>query len=237
MKRIIIVSDFDGTITDKDSLYTFVCKYAKGPWKEYEQLWLDNKIGSKECLINEFNLIPNLSENLMQDFAKHTELSKGFVEFLEYIKTLKNCDLEINKKIFECESVDFAVVSDGLDYFINSVFKSHGIKNINIISNHAEFINNKLVITFPNSSTNCEKNSGTCKCEAISQLRKVYDTVIYIGDGYSDFCVADKADLIFAKLKLLEYCNKKNIYSIEYNDFSDILSMIKPIDTCIKLQL
>ena len=70
MKNLIIVCDFDGTITKKDGLYTFIEKYAKGDWKKIEQDWADGKISSKECLIEEFKLVPELSEELIANFVK-----------------------------------------------------------------------------------------------------------------------------------------------------------------------
>ena len=62
MKDLCILSDFDGTITTCDGLYSFISVYAQEGWKQIEQDWVDGKINSKKCLIEEFKLVPNLSE-------------------------------------------------------------------------------------------------------------------------------------------------------------------------------
>ena len=53
-------------------------------------------------------------------------------------------------------------------------------------------------------------------------LKKEYDKVIYIGDGVSDFCVANKADILYAKSKLSDYCKNKGINYIPYETFKDV---------------
>ena len=59
---------------------------------------------------------------------------------------------------------------------------------------------------------------------------------IYIGDGRSDFCVAGRADLVFAKDKLADYCSDKNIPFIAFDDFADLLSRMKAVIPSIPRQ-
>lgn len=207
MKNLIIVCDFDGTITKKDGLYTFIEKYAKGDWKKIEQDWADGKISSKECLIEEFKLVPELSEELIANFVKTIEIDEYFKNFYEM--TLQ-------------KGIDLCIVSDGIDYFINKILKQHGLNNIKIISNHGEFRGEFFELKFPNDFSGCKNNAGTCKCKVLSDLKKEYNKIIYIGDGVSDYCVADKADILYAKSRLLNYCRENNIPYISYNSFDDI---------------
>lgn len=207
MKDFCILSDFDGTISKKDGLYTFISLYAKGDWEKIEQDWVDGKIDSKECLIEEFKLIPNLSEELIANFIQSLDIDENFAEFYQY--TNEN-------------NIDFYVVSDGIDYFIERILNKYGLSNINIISNHAEFINENFKITFPNDNPKCINNAGTCKCAILNKLRENYKTIYYIGDGVSDYCVSDKADILFAKSRLANYCKERNIKCKEYESFKDI---------------
>lgn len=212
MKNFCIISDFDGTITDRDGLYSFIQTYAKGDWEKIEQDWSEGKISSKECLIEEFKLVPNISKNLISQFIETINIDKHFKEFYDDI-----CS----------QGIDFYVVSDGVDYFIEKILEKHNMNNLNIISNHGEFKDKVFEWSFPNDSTNCINNAGTCKCEVLKQLRKEYEKIWYIGDGVSDFCVADKADILFAKSRLLKYCKRNNIEYIEYSDFNDIKKFTK----------
>ena len=212
MNKKCILSDFDGTITKKDGLYSFIETYAKGNWQDIEQSWAKGKIDSKTCLIEEFKLIPNLSEKLIVDFIDyHIDIDENFCDFIKKIRD---------------ENIDFFIVSDGLDFFIEKILKKYEINNLKIFSNHAEFVNGQFKITFPNDYSCCENNSGTCKCKILSDLRSEYDKIIYIGDGVSDYCVAPKADILFAKSKLENYCKTNSISYNFYDNFSDIFYKI-----------
>lgn len=212
MEKIIIASDFDGTITVKDSLFDFFENYANSKWKDIEQLWEEKKINSKECLEKEFELVPSLSEELIEKYTKEIETDSYFKDFYSYIKE---------------KGMDFVVISDGVDYFIDKICKKAGISGIKIFSNHGEFIDDKFVLSYPNEYKNCIKHSGTCKCKIISNLREKYDKIYYIGDGTSDYCVADKADMVFAKPKLANYCRENDIKCIEFENFKELVSFNK----------
>jgi 2,3-diketo-5-methylthio-1-phosphopentane phosphatase len=212
MKQLCIVSDFDGTITDRDGLYSFIETYAIGDWKKIEQDWAEGKISSKECLIEEFKLVPDLSEDLVAQFIETMKIDEYFKKFYDYITR---------------QNIDFYIVSDGVDYFINKILQKYGLTDIKIISNHGEFRNGIFEWSFPNDNKHCINNAGTCKCAVLKELRKKYEKICYIGDGVSDYCAADKADLLYAKKRLLNYCKEKNIKYIEYSDFNDILKNFK----------
>ena len=207
MDRLCILSDFDGTITKKDGLYTFIETHAVSGWQTIEQDWVAGKISSKQCLTEELNMVPDISEALISEFVKNIDIDEYFSDFYNNIRQ---------------KNIDFYIVSDGIDYFINKILERYGLKNINVISNHGDFKNGKFEINFPNDYQKCKNNAGTCKCKVISDLKNKYDKIIYIGDGISDFCVADKADVLYAKKKLLKYCEEKEIKFIPYDTFKDI---------------
>ena len=110
MKDFIIISDFDGTITSKDSLYHFFKEHAKSSWLEVEKLWVDGIIDSKECLKHQFELVEDLDEKLIEEYTNKIEL-----DF--YFKELNNYRIENN--------IDFVVVSDGVDYFIKKILQKN----------------------------------------------------------------------------------------------------------------
>lgn len=205
MEDLIIVSDFDGTITSEDTLYKFFKMYAKTSWLEVEKMWSEGKIGSMECLIRQFELVEGLNKELIENYISTIELDSYFKKFIQKNK------------------YDFIIVSDGIDYFIKEILRKNNIENISIVSNHAEFIEKDFSISFPNKNPLCKNKSGTCKCSIVNNLRKKYKKIIYIGDGRSDFCVSDKADILYAKGNLLKYCKKNNINHIEFNNFKDII--------------
>ena len=143
-------------------------------------------------------------------------------------RATKLCSVRIiNYDKTEKNNIDFYIVSDGIDYFINATLKKYGLERINVISNHGEFKNGKFEITFPNNYSKCKHDAGTCKCKVLTDLKKKYNRIAYIGDGISDFCVCDKADILFAKSQLAIYCKNNNI---KYNFFETFEDIIKYFD-------
>ena len=207
MKKTCILCDFDGTIAKKDAIYNFFKTYCSDGWQEAENLWLDNKISSKECLRREFDLVPNLSQKLIDDYLETIEIDETFREFYNFCTE---------------NDIKVCIVSDGINYFIEKILENHGIKGIKVFSNHAEFVNGEYVFSYPNESPKCVNNLGTCKCEVLSNMKKFYEKVVYVGDGVSDYCVADKADTLYAKTSLIDYCEQNGINYISYNTFADI---------------
>jgi 2-hydroxy-3-keto-5-methylthiopentenyl-1-phosphate phosphatase len=50
--------------------------------------------------------------------------------------------------------------------------------------------------------------------------------VVFVGDGYSDACGADEADLVLAKKDLIRYCEDKGISYNSYRSFDDVTSLL-----------
>lgn len=214
MRERIIVSDFDGTITKTDTLAKFLEDYADPKWLDIENDWRDGKFGSQECLVRQFALVPNLTPVLIQDFLDTIEIDEGFISFCKRAKS---------------KNIPIVVLSDGLDYFINIILEKNGLNFLNVITNHAYFggkYNTDFIIEFPNDSSHCNNNAGTCKCKTVKDLKKLYKEVIYIGDGASDFCVSKEATTLFAKSGLAEYCRQNSINYTPYKTYKDIIEVV-----------
>ena len=210
---MIVVSDFDGTITKTDTLSKFLEDYAEDKWLDIENDWRDGKIGSQECLVKQFALVPNLTPKLVDEFLDTMEIDEGFFSF---VKKAKHIGLPV------------VVLSDGLDYFINKILEKNKIDFVNVITNHAYFDDRgKFIIEFPNDSRHCTNDAGTCKCKIVNSLKKMYKKVVYIGDGASDFCVSKLPDVVFAKFGLAEYCRENELEYEEYSNYHDVLKKMK----------
>ena len=102
------------------------------------------------------------------------------------------------------------------------------------------FYANKLVFSgdkktisleFPNSDSDCTK-CGTSKRNILMNNTADDEISVFIGDGFSDACVVNYADIVFAKKSLASYCWKNNITYYDYNNFSDVKNkLIKLIGT------
>ena len=202
-----IYCDFDGTITKQDSVNTFFEMYASPKWIESEQLWIEGKITSQENAIKQVGLLKNVSQKQLDDYINNIEIDDYFLEFVSFVKS-KNLKLTI--------------LSDGFDLFIEKTLERFNIKDIPFYANHLIYENNHFKIEFPYHNKKCDIGAGMCKCEKVKENK-----FIYIGDGTSDLCIAQKASILFASKNLHKFCEENLIKHSHFKSFRSIIDTLE----------
>ena len=120
MKKLIIFSDFDGTITERDVIVMIMEKFAPPEWGKIKNKILNERtITLKDGIEKLFSLIESKKKKEIVDFVKkEVRLRDGFVEFLDFC----------NKEKF-----DFNVISGGLDFFLEPILERFKDKLKNIL--------------------------------------------------------------------------------------------------------
>lgn len=54
-----------------------------------------------------------------------------------------------------------------------------------------------------------------------------HESIVYIGNGTSDCCPAQRSDIVFAKQRLAKFCEEQNIPYHHFHSFSDIRAQIE----------
>ncbi len=202
-----IYCDFDGTITKQDSVNTFFEKYASPKWLEYEKLWVEGKITSRENAIKQVALIRPMSQDVLDNFVDSIEIDDYFLEFIDYLKS---------------QNIKLTILSDGFDLFIEKTLQKYNIENVKYYANHLVYENNTFRIEFPFYNPKCDIGAGMCKCNKINE-----EKFCYIGDGTSDLCVAKKADFLFATKNLHKFCKANLIKNSHFKSFRNIIDVLK----------
>ena len=60
--------DFDGTITKKDCAEEMLIRHSKGDWRTFDDDLLADKIGIREAILKQFNLIPKFTQADLDEF-------------------------------------------------------------------------------------------------------------------------------------------------------------------------
>ena len=208
-RKIAIISDFDGTISTRDIGHHFFGTYISDEkrWLETLDRWKMGLISSKECLERELEMSQVTKEDL-DIFISNEKLDPYFKDFVDFCKRRK---------------YELVVVSDGLDYYIEWLLIQYGLGTLSFYANHLVLKDGALErIEFPYyNKLGCDL-CGNCKKYHVEELRKKGFYVIYIGNGLSDRCPCEFADLVFAKGELMEHCKREGIDFIEYRNFRDI---------------
>lgn len=213
MKPLVLV-DFDGTIVRQDATDLILERFALPQWRDVESEWVAGRIGSRECLARQIDLV-RATEEQLDGLIREIEIDPAFSAFTQV-----------------CRDLGYSVVvgSDGLDRVITKTLDRAGID--------LPFVSNRLVQTgadrwrveFPNYRGTCEVASGTCKCAIASPASAL---TVLVGDGRSDFCAAAQAKWVLAKGTLALYCRKASIPHSRIEGFADAVEVIRTLSRLI----
>lgn len=200
--------DFDGTIAPLDTTDLLLEEFADPSWMEIEEDWKAGRIGSRECLVRQIDLVRATPARL-DDYLARIDIDPGFPEFVA---------------LCHDEGYEVTVVSDGLDRAVSSILARGGI-DLPFFANHLEWLGaDRWRLTFPHSRSDCRALSGNCKCRfaeaATGSVR------IVVGDGRSDFCVAEGADLVLAKSALARHCQASGLPYFPFETFAEATGLL-----------
>jgi 2,3-diketo-5-methylthio-1-phosphopentane phosphatase len=206
-KKVAILCDFDGTVAEDDvgNLLFETFSNDGGPSKVVAQ-WERGEISSRECLEREAEMARVTKERLKQ-FITERRLDPYFKDFHDFAKK---------------RGMEVVIVSDGLDHYIDSMLMRNGLGEIDVFSNRLRIDGDKLRIEFPYYDLLSCEDCACCKTHHLYRYRENGYYIVYVGDGLSDCCPCSSADMVFAKGRLLEFCQKAGIDHIEFRNFRDV---------------
>lgn len=203
VQEFFVSVDFDGTVTDLDITDSVIKEFAVPGWEEIEVLWEDGEIGSRECLSRQMALINTPVRGLLEH-VRSMSINESFISFVDFMRS---------------SGIPFGIISDGFQIFIESLLIEAGLQGVPVYANQLIEGENGLKTFFPYTNPACP--SGMCKCRTARDLSNLLP-IIHIGDGRSDFCIADKAAYVFAKDKLAHYCVSKEIPHTAFSSFASV---------------
>ncbi|KAF5343434.1 hypothetical protein D9758_011835 [Tetrapyrgos nigripes] len=227
-KKFVVLSDWDGTITNYDSNDYMTDNLGFGREKRRElnleilsgkQTFRD---GFREMLAS---VVANghSFEECKKILRENIKLDPGFKSFYGYCKS---------------SDIPVIIVSSGMAPTIRAVLSNlvgdEAASEIDVISNDVEIKEDgKWEIKYRHPSS----GYGHDKSQAILPYRSIENPPIlfFFGDGVSDMSAAAHADVLFVKEKpygendLAAYCNNNGIKHILFEDFDGALVVVKDI--------
>jgi 2,3-diketo-5-methylthio-1-phosphopentane phosphatase len=209
---MVFIIDFDGTLSPEDTVDKLLEHHADPLWQVLESDWLGGRISALDCMREQVGLV-RADLVTLGKFFQEIKLDPHFPAFWQYVR----------------EFSELAVVSDGLDYGIKMALRAAGLSGFKVFANQLNFIApDRLSLSFPHQSADCRSGNGVCKCAIARQMAAEHGgPIVLVGDGKSDACVAGIADTVFAKDSLVRHCEDQGIPYIPFEDFSDVLSVVK----------
>jgi len=210
-KNLVVLCDFDGTITTIDTAEWVLSKFAQGNWRQFDKKFKKNEITLEECLNRQFSLVSASKKQILQELNDLVVFRSNFKELAEYCK--KN-------------HVPLIVVSAGLDFVIEHFLELNDCLDlVEVCAAKTTFTDNGIKLVFP---TLLDTASENIKDDAVRRYKSRNKTVIYIGDGLADCTAAKVADYSFAieGSKLAKLCAKQGIHCRIITDFQEIIEII-----------
>lgn len=209
---LIVVSDFDGTITKEDLVVQLTTHFAP------ENKTLVDAINARQVPLGEglaglFHALPSSRVDEYRAFIQHHGRTReGFPEFLDKMAQL---------------SVPFYVASNGVDLILDPILENLVLPS-RIYANIADLREARIVVRWsypclPQDQHGC----GLCKPRLVKALREEYQApILFIGDGVTDFAGAQVADYVLARSRLAERLAFLEKPFARFEDFTDVMHYI-----------
>ncbi len=206
MKKFAFVSDFDGTLTNRDFYHIVMDKYLKDwAWDYYDE-WRKTRKINVDFLNKIFNSMDRSEEEILEDIL-NLPLDSYAIDF---IKRVENC------------GGDFYILSAGTSYYIKKLLAHNNINSVTVISMDGVYKDRGIHILPDSKSEFYSELWGIDKEKVIQTLKKKYLKVYFSGDSEPDVGAAKAADCAFARNDLKELLSDRDIPFVPFNSFIEV---------------
>ncbi|MFA6456376.1 MAG: MtnX-like HAD-IB family phosphatase [Bacteroidota bacterium] len=208
-----VFTDFDGTIAINDIGDALFEQYGdidicSKSFQEYR----NGTIDARECWKSGFASFQPVTQSEIREFALRQPADIYFKIFADFC---------------EEHSIPVTIVSDGFDAYIDPVLERETVGHLARFTNTLRFKNNgSIEPQFPYTDSTCTR-CANCKRNHLITRSGDNQVIVYIGDGISDRCPVQFADVVFAKDSLVSFCETHNITFHRFQDFSDVLKVFR----------
>ncbi|MFZ3356360.1 MAG: HAD-IB family phosphatase [Thermoplasmata archaeon] len=210
-----IFLDFDGTLVETNVAVDLVERYADDGVRVAHEV--DEQLHRGEITLRQawerqaallpWDRVPEMTEFVVREIP----LRVGARELIELLRK---------------HSVPVVVLSGGLDFYIRAVLDREGLEYPFLSDTSSRGPHGQLKVEHPHGHATC-RQCGICKAQAIGLPLPVADRTIFIGDGSTDRFAAEVADIVFARRRLLGYCQAQGIECYPFEDFHPVISRLR----------
>ena len=216
LSRLLVVLDYDGTITDREYNVLAFQKLTGDAWRVFENAARRGEISHAECLDREVGLVTTPKQDLIAANSDDARLAPGFREFLRALLA---------------GGARVVVVSAGFREAIEQLWRREKLPAVELFA--SEIVPRDGVagppwaVIFNRHLGACPTcGPGSCKTGVLHRLYRTGDTIAVFGDGVADLCLAREADIVFARGVLTELCEREGITYHRLGDYRRALAQL-----------
>jgi 2-hydroxy-3-keto-5-methylthiopentenyl-1-phosphate phosphatase len=196
MLRPRVVVDFDGTITEIDGLHLVLLEFGDPDVYEEHESRLGRDLTLREVIAGEFRTVRAPLDEVVSWMRANAAVRAGFASFARKHEPL--------------------VVSSGFHELIQPVLEREGVE-LDVRANRLDPAPDGWRVLFRNDEP-CPVCGEPCKRRDVAGM----DGIVYVGDGFSDRCVALAASRVFARDGLASYLAREGVPFEPFTDFVEL---------------
>lgn len=200
--------DFDGTITLRDVGQHLLARHASADWVRLHDDYDAGTIGSRECLIGQWDLV-TADEATLRTTAAEVPIDPGFVPLADALRQA---------------GAELTVVSDGFGFYADAVCGSVGVP---VLTNRVDWETGDLAFPYEDRCCACA-TCGVCKQAPVKDAHRAGRTTVLVGDGTSDRKAALLADVVFAKATLADWCDWYDVPHHRFTALAEVHATLIP---------
>ena len=206
-----VLSDFDDTAAEQNVAQMLLERFGDPTWQQVR-----DRFRAAELTLKEYQEIT--FRNIQADQATMQSYVKQHANFRPHFKDLwAYCS---------ANGIPMAVVSLGLDFYIEALLEKEGLRQVPVHSVNTRFTPGGITYEYRYSRPGQDRQ-GNSKGLVVDGYRQKGHFIFYAGDGLSDLEAAPKADVLFAHRTLAEECLQRGIPFRPFNDFSGVLLAVR----------
>ena len=211
--RPAVLTDFDDTAAVQNVAEMLLTKFGDPTWQDVRRRFREGELTLNQYQEITFRNI-KAARATMQDYVKqNASLRPYFKEMWRFCKG---------------RQIPLAVVSQGLDFYIEALLEKEGCGSVPIHAVNTRFdaqgINYEYRYTVPG-----KEEMGNSKGVVVDSYRERGHYIVYVGDGMSDYEAAARADLVFAHRVLADECKRQEVPFRPFADFGSVLQAVKEL--------
>jgi 2-hydroxy-3-keto-5-methylthiopentenyl-1-phosphate phosphatase len=195
-----LVLDWDGTVTDGDTLHAAIAEFGDVDVFRAMEEEIGRRLTLQEVIAVEMATISAPVEEVVAFLVDTVPLRAGFPEIVERYDPL--------------------VVSMGFHELIEPLLERDGI-GVRVVANRLDPRPDGWRTVFRQQAI-CEVCGEPCKRSDLAGT----NGFVYVGDGFSDRCVAQAASRDFARDGLAEYLAAEGVAFERFDDFYDVATAL-----------
>ena len=215
-----VLCDFDDTTAVENVATLLLLKFGGDAGLRLRERYHRDGLTLKEYQEEAFSRLGVSRDTLQEAVREEATLRPYFKKLWQFCRT---------------HDIPLAILTHGLDFYVEALLKREGLEDVPYYAVVTRFTSRGMDFIYRHVRECCQL-WGNCKCAILDSYRSRGHFIVYVGDGRSDFRPASKADLVFARSHLAEYCQEKDIKYHPLQDFRGVLEALKEMVGPLSLQ-